>query len=69
MLREEVLHLQEFDGHKLSVVALRLDRKTPHVRIVQYEMRRICMLDVIIILVTIVTFVAFIGFTEGCERL
>jgi len=32
-------------------------------------MRRICMLDAIIVLVTIITFVAFIGFTEGCERL
>jgi hypothetical protein len=31
--------------------------------------RRICMLDLIIIVVTIITFLAFIGFTEGCERL
>jgi hypothetical protein len=33
------------------------------------HMRRICMLDAIIVLVTMVMFVAFIGFTEGCERL
>lgn len=32
-------------------------------------MRRIFMLDVIIVLVTILTFLAFLGFTEGCERL
>ena len=31
--------------------------------------RRICMLDVIIVLVTIIMFVAFIGFTEGVDRL
>ncbi len=31
--------------------------------------RRICMLDLIVVLVTIVTFVAFIGFTEACELL
>ena len=32
-------------------------------------MRRIYMLDLIVVLVTIVTFVAFIGFTEACELL
>ena len=32
-------------------------------------LRRVCMLDVIIVLVTILTFVAFIGLTEGVERL
>ena len=32
-------------------------------------MRRICMLDAIIVLVTIIMFIAFIGLTEGCERL
>jgi hypothetical protein len=33
------------------------------------HLRRIAMLDVIIVAVTIVTFFAFIGFTLGCERL
>jgi hypothetical protein len=37
--------------------------------IAHYHVRRICMLDAIIVLVTMVMFVAFIGFTEGCERL
>ena len=32
-------------------------------------MRRIYMLDLIVVLVTIVTFVAFIGFTEACDLL
>jgi hypothetical protein len=37
--------------------------------IIVYPMRRIFMLDLLIVVVTIITFVAFIGFTEGCERL
>src|SRR5260370_34719728 len=44
-------------------------RKEPSVLGIPYPIRRICMLDAIIVLVTIVMFVAFIGFTEGCERL
>ena len=31
--------------------------------------RRICMLDLIVVVVTIVSFAAFIAFTEACERL
>ena len=44
-------------------------RKKPEVLEVHYPMRRICMLDAIIVLVTIIMFVAFIGFTEACEHL
>lgn len=38
-------------------------------RLLPCPMRRIYMLDVIIVLVTIIMFITFIGFTEGCERL
>ena len=34
-----------------------------------YLMRRICMLDLIIVVVTIVSFLVLIGFTEGCDFL
>lgn len=37
--------------------------------VILYAMRRICMLDALIVLVTLLSFVAFIYFTEGCERL
>ena len=43
--------------------------KKTKARLLLCPMRRIYMLDLIIVLVTIIMFVAFIGFTEGCERL
>ncbi len=50
-------------------VALQIGSKMLNVRLVHCQMRRICMLDAIIVLVTIITFIAFIGYAEGCERL
>ena len=53
-----------------GTVRLSLNRKMLKVLLVPYPTkRRICMLDVIIVLVTIVSFLVFIYFTIGCERL
>ena len=35
----------------------------------RHFMRRIYMLDLLIVIVTLVSFLIFIGFTEACERL